>query len=112
MASLEKLVSELGLEVKSCRDKLEEIEVDGGYVGDLLSDVIANAQKDNVWVTIQIHPNVVGVAVLKELSAIVVAGGRQPEKATIEKAREQGVIILSSDLTSFELVGRLCSYGI
>jgi hypothetical protein len=112
MASLEKLVTELGLDVKSCKDKLEEIEVDGGYAGDLLSDVIANAQKDNLWVTIQIHPNIIGVAVLKELSAIVLAGGRQPEKETVEKAREQGVVILTTDLPSFELVGRLCSYGI
>jgi hypothetical protein len=112
MASLEKLVNELGLDAKSCRDKLEEVEVDGGYVGDLLSDVIANAQKDNLWVTIQIHPNIVGVAVLKELSGIVIAGGRQPDKETVDRASEQGVIILTSDLQSFELVGRLCSYGI
>ena len=45
-----------------------ELEVTGAYCGDLLSDVMANAAKGELWLTIQSHQNIVAVAVLKELA--------------------------------------------
>lgn len=82
-------------------------EVTGGYAGDLLSDVIANSQAGNVWVTIQVHPNIAAIAVLKDLAAIILANGRKPQQETLQKAEEEGVTLATSSLPSFELVGRL-----
>jgi len=84
-----------------------EMEVTGGYGGDLLSDVMANSQAGHVWVTIQIHPNIVAVAVLKDLAAIILANGRKPQEETTKKAEEQGVTLAISSLSSFEVVGQL-----
>src|SRR4030065_2258478 len=101
---VEKLVQSLGLEEKAGNDQLHQ-EVTGGYAGDLLSDVIAHSAKGNVWVTIQTHPNIIAVASMKELAAIILAGGREPDPETLQKAREEGIPLLISLLPPFELAG-------
>ncbi len=86
--------------------------VGGGYASDLLSDVIGHARKDDLWVTMQAHPNIVAVAVLKDLAGIVIVNGREPAAETLQKAESEGVAILGSRLSAFELVGRLYGLGI
>ena len=109
--TLSDLVKSFGLTIEAGRDRLRE-EVTGGYASDLLSDVIAHGRKGNVWITIQTHPNIVAVATMKELSGIVLTGGRQPEAETVQKAEQEGIPILSSPLFTFELIGRLYQMGI
>jgi predicted transcriptional regulator len=87
-------------------------EVAGGYSGDLLSDVMANAKKGALWLTIQSHPNIVAVAVLRELAGIILANGRDPDEETKAKADDEGIPLLLSRLSSFELAGRLYGLGI
>lgn len=108
---LRKLVEEFDLEVKCGVDELDR-EIRGGYVSDLLSDVIANGRAGDLWITLQIHRNIVGVASLKDLAAIVIINGRQPEEETIKKAENEGIPIVVSKLPAFELVGRLYDAGI
>ena len=105
------LIKTFGLKIEAGKDRLHE-EITGGYAGDLLSDVIAHSRKGDVWVTIQTHPNIVAVATMKELSGIILTGGRQPETETIQRADQEGIPILTSSLFSFELVGRLYRMGI
>lgn len=108
---LKELVEKFDLEIQCAADKLER-KIEGGYVSDLLSDVIANGRAGDVWVTLQIHQNIVGVASLKDLAAIIIINGRQPEENTIEKAENEGIPIMLSKMSAFELVGRLYSAGI
>ena len=89
-----------------------ERPVNGGYASDLLSDVIGHGRKDDLWVTMQIHPNIVAVAVLKELAGIVLVNGREPAPETLAQAEREGVPVLGSRLSAFELVGRLYGLGI
>ena len=103
---LHQIVEELGLEVKSKVSNLDK-EVSGGYASDLLSDVIANAKKENIWITLQIHQNIVGVATLKELTGIIIVNGREPEKETLKKAEEENIPIMATELPAFEIVGKL-----
>ena len=105
------IAKSFGLETKTGKDHLAG-EVTGGYASDLLSDVIAHSRKGNIWVTIQTHPNIVAVATMKELSGIILAGGREPDADTVQKAEEEGMPILISPLFTFELVGRLYQIGI
>jgi predicted transcriptional regulator len=100
-----------GLETRAGKDHLHE-KVTGGYVSDLLSDVIAHSRKGNIWVTLQTHPNIVAVASMKELAGIILTGGREPDSDTLRKAEEEGIPILISPLYAFELVGRLYQMGI
>jgi predicted transcriptional regulator len=86
--------------------------VSGGHCGDLLSEVMANAPVGCAWLTIQIHQNIVAVAVLKEMAAIVLTGGNEPDEETRLKADEENIPILLSPKLSYELSGRLYASGI
>jgi predicted transcriptional regulator len=105
------IVKNFGLQTRAGRDRLLQ-EVTGGYASDLLSDVIAHSRKGNIWITIQTHPNIVAVATMKELSGIILTGGRAPDADTVQKAEEEGIPLLVSPLYTFELVGRLYRIGI
>jgi hypothetical protein len=108
---LSSVVDELGLEVRSARQQLGN-EVTGGYVSDLLSDVLANSREGNLWVTLQRHQNIVAVASMKELAGIVLVSGREPEDETLKKAEAESLPILVSELPAFELAGRLYTLGV
>ena len=104
------LVAELGLEVRSPGNM--EREVTGGYASDLLSCVMAGAKAGNVWVTLQAHPNVVAVASLLDLAAVIVSEGVVPDMETIERAQDNGVTVLGSPATTWAVVARLAGRGI
>lgn len=87
-------------------------KVDGAYAGDLLSFVMANASKGNVWITIQAHSNIVAVACLLEMACIIVAAGVQVDGDTLEKADKEGIPILSADMDVYTLCCKLHSLGI
>ena len=105
------LIGLLGLKVECGSESLDR-EVTGGYCGDLLSDVMANAKKGQVWLTIQSHQNIVAVAVLRELAAIVLVNGRAPDEEARKKAQAEGIPVLSCAESAFETAGRLYSLGI
>jgi hypothetical protein len=84
----------------------------GGYASDMLSDVMAHADDGDVWVTMQKHVNTVAVARLKNLAAIVVVNGRDPDPDAVAKATEHGVMLLATSLPAFEAAGRLYALGI
>lgn len=95
-----------------CGEELLDREVLGGYVSDLLSDVMANAKKGDIWVTRQVHPNIVAVAVIRMLPAIIIINNFKPEEETVKKAITKKLPILTSKLPAFELVGKLYEFGI
>ncbi len=109
--TVREMVEQVELEVKTGADQLDA-EVTGGYAGDLISAVMANAKQGNVWVTWHAHPNIAAAALVTKLSAIVLICGRLPEEETIRKAEEEGLPILLSKLPGFELIGRLHGMGI
>jgi predicted transcriptional regulator len=108
---LKDLVETLNLEVRCGHEQLDT-EVRGGYVSDLMSDVMAHAKEGDLWVTLQTHANIAAVAAMKELAGVILIGGREPENETLEKARAKGVPLLVSLLPAFELVGRLYATGV
>jgi hypothetical protein len=109
--TLSDLARRLDLKVYAGETALER-PVGGGYAGDLLSDVMAHGGRDDLWITIQVHPNIVAVAVLKELSGIVLANGREPAAETLEQAGKERVAVLGTRMSAFEFAGRLYELGI
>ena len=108
--NISNLKDALGLEVLSMPEP--EREISGGYVGDLLSWVMGRAQSDNVWITIMTNINVLAVASLSDVSAVVVAEGAEIDKEIVKKAMEQGINLLRSPLPAYETaiaVGKLIS---
>ena len=108
---LKDIIENLEMKVETAEESIDR-EVTGGYMSDLLSDVMANSKDGDVWITLQIHPNIIAVATLKDLAGIIIVQGRKPEKETIEKAQSENIPILVSDLQAFEIAGRLYQMGI
>jgi len=95
-----------------CGKELLDTEVEGGYASDMLSDVMANGKKGDIWITLQGHPNIVAVAKLKEIAAIVMVNNRKPEEETVKKAKAENIPIMTTTLPAFEIAGRLHEMGI
>ncbi len=100
------IISALDLKVISGNTGLSN-EVTGGYVSDLLSDVIGNAQEGQIWITLQTHQNIIAVASLKDISAIIIVKGFIPETDTIERSNTENIPVLGTDLDTFNITGRL-----
>ena len=100
------IADELCLEKLSLPDP--DAEVSGGYVGDLLSWVMGRAESGQVWVTIMTNINILAVASLSGVSGIIVAEGAEVPTEVIGKAKEQGINLLRSKLSAFDIV---CSVG-
>ncbi|MBM4170146.1 MAG: serine kinase [Ignavibacteria bacterium] len=108
---LREIVNQLQLAVKTGADLLDR-DVNGGYAGDLLSDVLAHARVGNLWITLHTHPNIVAVASSKDLAGIIVVNGRTPDEETLRKAAEEQIPILISSGSTYSVVCKLGELGI
>ena len=104
--TLWEMIEKLELIVVAETGALDET-VSGGYVSDLLSHVMGQAKAGQIWVTMQGHQNIIAVASLVGLAAVIVAGGVEPEEQTVVKARDQEVVLCKTNLSTYEVVGRL-----
>ena len=105
------LVERLDLQVVAGQKGLDR-QVEDGYCGDLLSEIMANAPQGCVWLTIQGHQNIVAVAVLRDMAAIMVTGGQTPDDETLQKANEEKIPILLWPDSAYQLAGRLYAMGV
>ncbi|MCZ2127371.1 MAG: hypothetical protein LC099_06305 [Anaerolineales bacterium] len=109
--NLQHVIDALQLSVLTEARDFSAISPSGGYASDLLSCVMAGTKKGALWITLQAHMNIVAVAALTEVAAIVITENAQPESAVIAKADEQNVILLSTPKTSYEICGALWEIG-
>ncbi len=83
-----------------------------GYCCDLLSWVMSHGAAGMGWITVQTHMNVVAVATLMDMAAIIVPESIQVEPAVVAKATEEGIALLASDKTAYELCGLMHGAGV
>lgn len=100
------VVKVLGLEVLSGAGGLDR-EVTGGYVSDLLSDVMGNADAGDLWITLQTHKNVMAIASLKDLAAVILVSGHEPDDNTARQSDEENIPVLGTSMSTFEITGKL-----
>lgn len=104
--TVKELIEKMNLTVFSGENNLDT-EIKGGYVSDLLSDVMGFAQEGNVWVTLQTHKNVIAIASLKELACVILVKGNKPDEDMLEQAKEEDIPVLGSEEQTFEVAGRI-----
>jgi hypothetical protein len=112
MMTLQEIIKALNLTVLAGAKDFSRVTPTSGYTSDLLSCVMAGAKNQSVWVTLQAHMNVVAVAALLEVSAVIITEGAQPEPDVLAKAETEGVTLLSTDQPSFFVVGKLWEMGL
>jgi hypothetical protein len=110
--NLQQIINELNLTVLTEAQDFSSILPTGGYSSDLLSCVMAGAKKGYLWTTLQAHLNIVAVAALNEVAAIIISENAQPDAASIAKANQQGVILLSTPQSTYQINGKLWQMGI
>ncbi len=84
-------------------------EIDGGYIGDLLSWVMGSAEASNIWLTIMTNMNIAAVAQLSDVSAVLICEGARPDDNVISTANEKGVNILLSADTAYNTALKISS---
>lgn len=108
-------VSELArlIEAKSLTPEVtEDKDVKCGYTCDLLSWVMAHGAEGMAWTTVQIHMNVIAVAVLAEMACVILPESIEMPQESLKKAAEEGLAVLQSPLTAFAICGRMAAAGI
>lgn len=89
-----------------------DAEVRYGYACDLLSWVMSHGAGGTAWITVMTHMNAIAVATLLEFSCIVVPEDIAVADPILQKASEEGLCVLSSSKTAYELSGLLYAAGI
>ena len=110
--TLQEIIERLNLTLVTEPKDFSHIAPTTGYASDLLSCAMAGAEKDGVWVTLQAHINIVAVAALLDLSAVIVTEGAELDQETIDKANDEGIALLSTDQPTFYVVGKLWDMGL
>lgn len=104
--TVKELVDALNLNVFSGEEGLNN-EIIGGYTSDLLSDVMGSIQEKMIWITLQTHVNVMAIASLREIAAIIMVKGLSPDANTIEHSNNEGIPILGTKEETFEITGKI-----
>ena len=110
MKKLSDFLKSIPNKILSGNTLIEDVQISGGYVSDLLSDVMGSAKENEVWITIMRHLNVVAVASLASIPVVIFSKGIIPEQVVMEKAESEGIILISSELTTYELSGKLYEF--
>jgi predicted transcriptional regulator len=108
---LSKLIENFPVKVATQHEIIPDYDITGGISSDLLSYVMANAKEGNIWITIQTHQNIVAVASLTNLAAIIIVGGAQPDQDTLSRASQEDIPILTTDLPAYEFILRMAAFG-
>ena len=90
----------------------KQVEVTCGYTCDLLSWVMAHGAAGMAWVTVQTHMNVIAVASLMEMAAVIIPENIEMEEPSLAKAREEGIAVLQSGKTAYELCALMAGDGL
>jgi hypothetical protein len=110
--TLQEIIESLDLTVLTKAVNFSEIVPASGYTSDLLSCVMAGAKNQGIWVTLQAHLNIVAVAALLDLCAIIITEDARPDENTIAKANVEGIALLSTPKPTFAIVGQLWEMGL
>lgn len=79
-----------------------EREIKVPYCCDLLSIAMSRMPAGAAWVTVMGNVNTLAVAALADAACIILAEGSTLEEAVINKAKEQGITVLYTELPVFD----------
>lgn len=86
-------------------------EISGVFASDLLSHVMGNAKEGQVLITVLNNINVLGVADLLDLSAVVFTHNTKVNQPIIDKANDLDIPLFTTPYTTAEFVVELYKFG-
>ncbi|MBI9097136.1 MAG: hypothetical protein JEY91_01600 [Spirochaetaceae bacterium] len=109
--TVKELLAEIPMEI-ICGEEYLDREIKRGFSSDMMSNVIARGGEGDIWLTFQTHLNVVAIGLMKKMTAVILVQNRKLIPRALEKAESEGLIVLETSLSAFELGGRLYKLGI
>ncbi len=97
--------------VLCCEEGLEQ-EVKTACGSDLMSDVLAFVKDKTILITGLTNIHVMRTAEMLDIHCIVFARGKVPSEDILEEARELGIVVLTTDHTTYTTCGILYQAGI
>lgn len=82
-------------------------EIEGVYIGDLLSWVMGRAKSGDAWITIMSNINTVAVATLADTACIVLAEGVTLDDGVKETAEAKGINVVTTSLSAYSAAVKL-----
>lgn len=110
--TLDEIMRQLDLKLLTRPADLGRTEPTAGYASDLLSCVMVGAKNGSLWITLQAHSNIVAVASLLDMAAVIITEGALPDSDTVAGADQQDVVLFSTEKPTFWVVGRLWELGL
>lgn len=102
---LKEIARKIGIEAVYIHDY--DFDIIRGYCCDLLSEVMGRAESGSIWITVHNNMNVIGVAVMIDIKAIVISEGHEVSDEMLNKAKDEGISIFKTNENSFTIAGRL-----
>ena len=93
-------------------DEKLDIEVTTAFGADLMSDVLSFAKAGCLLLTGLTNTQVVRIANVLDMAAIILVRGKKPPAETISMAKSLQIPILTTKYILFETAGRLYAKGI
>lgn len=90
----------------------ENAEVETGYSCDLLSEVIGRAKADSIWITVHTNLNVLAVATMIDIPAVVISEGHNVDDDFVSRAKKEGISVFRTDEDSYTVAGKLYEIGV
>lgn len=87
-------------------------DVDTAIACDLMSWVVGNGCPDCAFITIQTSINAVAVASLIEMACIIIVSNGAIDEKVVEKAIEEEIPVIRTNLSTFEVCGILYQNGV
>jgi predicted transcriptional regulator len=89
-----------------------DLEVKTAFGADLMSDVLALAKPGSILLTGLTNTQVIRIADVLDIAAIILVRGKKPTAEAIELASDLQIPILATKYILFESAGRLYAKGI
>ena len=109
--SLDTIRKLLDAKVLTRPDNLE-IEIESVLACDLMSDLLAHPKPGGLLLTGLSSVQMVRALIAADMNAAVVVRGKLPEDRVIQMAEENGITLLVSRTSLFEVCGQLYAHGL
>lgn len=96
------------------RGNRPELKIERAFAADLLSDVLSLACNDErtTLVTGMINPQVMRVAEILSIAAVIIVRGKVPPQSMVEYAEDLGIPLVTTRKTLFETCGLMYASGV
>jgi hypothetical protein len=84
-----------------------DLLIDRAFAADLLSDVLALTDERTTLITGMVNPQVMRVAEILNVTAVIFVRGKVPPQSLLTYAKELNIPLVTTKMTMFETCGRM-----